>query len=78
MRLGKVNYLLHVVNHEDDDSARVEDENGDDVDQRVALHLTTLLAGERRCISEQICFVFFEKLINYDSHFSLFTVINEK
>ncbi len=51
--LTQVYYLLHVVDHEDDDSAGVEDENGDDVDQRVALHLTTLLAGERRCISGQ-------------------------
>ncbi len=38
-------YLFHVVDHENDDAAGVEEENGDDVDEGVAFHLTPLLSG---------------------------------
>ena len=45
-KLGKGANLLHVVDHEDDDAAGVEEEHGDDVDQGVSLHLAPLLTGQ--------------------------------
>ena len=47
--------LFHVVDHEDDDAAGVEDENGDDVDECVALHLPPLLTGQSGRISTATC-----------------------
>ena len=44
-------YLFHVVNHEDDDAAGVEDEDGDDVDEGVTLDPASLLSALCRHIS---------------------------
>ncbi len=49
-------HLFHVVDHEDDDAAGVEDEYGDDVDERVALHLPSLFTGQCGRISTKRSF----------------------
>jgi hypothetical protein len=46
-------YLFHVVDHEYDDATGIEEENCDDVDQGISLHLPTLLTGQGCGISKK-------------------------
>lgn len=45
-----ISNLLHIVDHEYDDAAGVEDEDRDNVDERISLHLATLLSRQSRRI----------------------------
>ncbi len=46
-------YLFHVVDHEDDDAAGVEDEDGDDVDEGVTFDPASFLSTLSCHISEK-------------------------